>query len=54
VEHRFWRLIRSQSGRNGRYIRAIVETIDPAELPLPLRQLLNYVEPEDGRPRVDR
>jgi hypothetical protein len=48
VEYRFRRFIRSQSGRNGRYIRAIIESIDPAEMPRPLRMLLDYIEPEGG------
>ncbi|MGZ6267299.1 MAG: TOPRIM nucleotidyl transferase/hydrolase domain-containing protein [Candidatus Limnocylindrales bacterium] len=43
VEHQFRRFIRSQSGRNSRYIRAIIETIDPSKLPRPLRQLLDHI-----------
>jgi len=38
------RSIRSVSGRNSRYLRAIVETIDPSRLPRPLRLLLDYIE----------
>lgn len=49
--HQFRRFIRSQSGRNSRYIRAIVETIDPSKLPRPLGLLLEYVEP--GRVRSE-
>jgi hypothetical protein len=45
----FRRFIRSVSGRNSRYIRAIVDTIDPSRLPRPLRLLLDYIEP--GRAR---
>ena len=45
VNQQFRRFIRSVSERNSRYIRAIVETIDPARLPRPLRLLLDYVEP---------
>jgi Overcoming lysogenization defect protein-like, TOPRIM domain len=45
VEQQFRRFIRSVSERNSRYIRAIVETIDPSRLPRPLRLLLAYVEP---------
>jgi hypothetical protein len=43
VDQQFRRFIRSVSGRNARYIRAIVETIDPRRLPRPLRLLLDYV-----------
>jgi hypothetical protein len=46
VEHQFRRFIRSQSGRNSRYIRAIIETIDPSRLPRPLRLLLEYIRME--------
>lgn len=46
VDQQFRRFIRSISERNSRYIRAIVETIDPARLPRPIRLLLDYVEPE--------
>lgn len=45
VDQQFRRFIRSVSDRNSRYIRAIVETIDPSKLPRPLRLLLDYVEP---------
>lgn len=44
VDQQFRRFIRSVSDRNSRYIRAIVETIDPSRLPRPLRLLLAYVE----------
>ena len=50
VDQQFRRFIRSVSERNSRYIRAIVETIDPSRLPRPLRLLLDYVEP--GRARA--
>ncbi|HKF19718.1 MAG TPA: TOPRIM nucleotidyl transferase/hydrolase domain-containing protein [Candidatus Dormibacteraeota bacterium] len=49
VDQQFRRFIRSVSDRNSRYIRAIVETIDPSKLPRPLRLLLDYIEP--GRVR---
>lgn len=45
MDQQFRRFIRSVSERNSRYIRAIVETIDPPRLPRPLRLLLDYVEP---------
>jgi hypothetical protein len=45
VDQQLRRFIRSVSVRNSRYIRAIVETIDPSQLPRPLRLLLDYVEP---------
>ena len=45
VDQQFRRFIRSISERNSRYIRAIVETIEPSRLPRPLRRLLDYVEP---------
>lgn len=45
VDQQFRRFIRSVSERNSRYIRAIVETIDPSRMPRPLRLLLDYVEP---------
>lgn len=45
VDQQFRRFIRSVSERNSRYVRAIVETIDPSQLPRPLRLLLDYVEP---------
>lgn len=44
-DQQFRRFIRSVSGRNSRYIRAVIETIDPAQLPRPLRLLLEYVSP---------
>ena len=50
VDQQFRRFIRSVSERNSRYIRAIVETIDPSRMPRPLRLLLDYVEP--GRARA--
>ena len=37
------RFIRSISERNPRYVRAIVETIDPSRLPRPLRLLLDHI-----------
>ena len=43
VDQQFRRFIRSVSDRNSRYIRAIVETIDPFKLPRPVRLLLDYV-----------
>jgi hypothetical protein len=45
VDEQFHRFIRSVSERNTRYVRAIVETIDPSRLPRPVRLLLAYVEP---------
>ena len=45
MDQQFRRFIRSVSERNSRYIRAIVETIDPGQLPRPLRLLLDYVGP---------
>jgi hypothetical protein len=45
MDQQFRRFIRSVSERNNRYIRAIVETIDPFQLPRPIRLLLDYVEP---------
>ena len=45
VDQQFRRFIRSVSERNSRYIRAIIETIDPSGLPRPLRLLLNFVDP---------
>ena len=50
ADQQFRRFIRSVSERNSRYIRAIVETIDPSRLPRPLRLLLDYVEPPRARP----
>ena len=43
VDQQFRRFIRSMSERNSRYVRAIVETIDPSRLPRPLRSLLDFV-----------
>jgi hypothetical protein len=43
VEQQFRRFIRSVSERNSRYIRAIVETLEPSQLPRPMRLLLDYV-----------
>lgn len=51
LEHQFRRFIRSVSDRNSRYIRAIVETMDPQRLPRPIRLLLDYVEPGRARRR---
>jgi hypothetical protein len=48
VDQQFRRFIRSVSERNSRYIRAIVETIDPSRLPRPLRLLLDYIESGSG------
>jgi hypothetical protein len=45
ADQQFRRFIRSVSERNSRYIRAIVQTLDPCRLPRPLRLLLDYVEP---------
>jgi len=45
VDQQFRRFIRSVSDRNARYVRAIVETIDPSELPRPLRLLIEFVSP---------
>ena len=45
IDQQFHRFIRSVSDRNSRYIRAIVETIDPSRLPRPIRLLLDYVDP---------
>lgn len=42
-DQQFRRFIRSVHDRNSRYIRAIVETIDPSQLPRPLRLLLDHV-----------
>lgn len=44
VDQQFRRFIRSISERNGRYIRAIVEAVDPSDLPRPIRLLLDYVD----------
>ena len=45
VDQQMHRFIRSVSERNGRYIRAMVEAMDPSVLPRPLRLLLGYVQP---------
>ena len=45
LDQQFRRFIRSVSERNSRYIRAIVETIDPSALPRPVRLLLDHVAP---------
>jgi Overcoming lysogenization defect protein-like, TOPRIM domain len=50
VDQQFRRFIRSVSPRNSRYVRALVETIDPSQLPRPLRLLLDYIEPGRTRP----
>ena len=42
TNQQFRRFIRSVSSRNSRYIRAIVEAIDPAQLPRPIRQVLAF------------
>jgi hypothetical protein len=52
MDQQFRRFIRSASERNSRYIRAIVETIDPSQVPRPLRLLLDYVAP--GSPDATR
>ena len=44
-EEQFRRFIRSVSERNGRYIGALVEALEPAALPRPLRLLLDHVRP---------
>jgi hypothetical protein len=45
LDAQFHRFIRSMSERNSRYIRAIVEAIDPSALPRPIKLLLEYVDP---------
>jgi OLD-like protein len=45
VDQQFRRFMRSVSERNTRYVRAIVEAIDPSELPRPLRLLIEFVSP---------
>src|SRR5262249_37741362 len=42
VEQQFRRFIRSASKRNSRYIRAIIEALEPSLLPRPIRLLLEY------------
>lgn len=51
AHQQFRRFIRSVSNRNARYIRAILEALDPAQLPRPLQMLLAHVElrPAGGR-----
>ncbi|HYL07624.1 MAG TPA: TOPRIM nucleotidyl transferase/hydrolase domain-containing protein [Candidatus Udaeobacter sp.] len=44
IDQQFRRFIRSVSERNSRYIRAMIEAIDPPRLPRPLLMLLDYVE----------
>lgn len=51
VDQQFRRFIRSVSDRNSRYVRAIVESIEPSALPRPVRLLLNHVAP--GRASTD-
>ena len=46
ADQQFRRFIRSISERNPRYIRVIVEAIDPADLPRPLRMLLDHIKPQ--------
>ena len=43
AQQQFRRFIRSISERNARYIRAIVEAIEPNQLPRPLALLLDHV-----------
>ncbi|HKV88655.1 MAG TPA: TOPRIM nucleotidyl transferase/hydrolase domain-containing protein [Candidatus Dormibacteraeota bacterium] len=43
VDQQFRRFVRSISNRNSRYIRAILEALEPAQLPRPLRLLLAHV-----------
>jgi hypothetical protein len=50
MDQQFRRFIRSVSERNSRYIRAIVDTIDPSRVPRPLRLLLDYVGRAGARP----
>lgn len=45
VDQQFRRFIRSISERNPRYIRVMVEAIEPAHLPRPLRMLLDHIKP---------
>ena len=42
MDRQFRRFIRSISDRNSRYIRAMVEAIDPSRLPRPLRMVLDF------------
>ncbi|HEY6115052.1 MAG TPA: TOPRIM nucleotidyl transferase/hydrolase domain-containing protein [Candidatus Dormibacteraeota bacterium] len=48
VDRQFRRFMRSVSERNSRYVRAIVETIDPSDLPRPLRLLIEHVSPHSS------
>ena len=43
TDQQFRRFVRSVSERNTRYIRAIVETLEPDQLPRPLQLLLAHV-----------
>ena len=49
VEEQFRRFIRSASERNGRYIRAMIEAIEPERLPRPLLSVLDHVTGADAR-----
>ena len=42
MNRQFRRFIRSVSDRNSRYIRAMVEAIEPSRLPRPLRMVLDF------------
>lgn len=50
AEQQVRRFIRSVAARNSRYIRSIIETIDPSQLPPPLLLLLDHVQPRRGGP----
>jgi hypothetical protein len=43
TQQQFRRFVRSVSDRNVRYIRAILEALEPSQLPRPLQLLLAYV-----------
>lgn len=43
VDQQFRRFIRSVSERNSRYIRKMIESIDPLDLPRPVRLLLGHI-----------
>jgi len=43
ADEQFRRFMRSVSDRNSRYIRCILESIDPTQLPRPLLLLLDYL-----------
>jgi hypothetical protein len=43
MDQQFRRFIRSVSDRNARYIRALVDGLEPERLPPPLRRLLTHV-----------